>query len=192
MKKISFSLIALAALAASNIAAAQVATPFYAGLQVGTSRSNLDCTGATDCKKNDTGIKVYGGYKFTPEWAAELSYTDFGKIRGTDSGITAEWKTSSVGLGVAYHATFTPEWSGLARFGVASNEAKVSASSGGLSGSDSQRKTKPYLGLGVGYALTKQATLTGNWDWTESEVSGGGETAKLKHNLFSVGVAFSF
>ena len=68
----------------------------------------------------------------------------------------------------------------------------VSAAAGGLSGSDSQRKTKPYLGLGVGYALTKQVSLTGNWDWTESEFSAGGETAKIKYNLFSVGANYAF
>lgn len=191
MNRIAFSLIALIAAAGSNFVDAQE-VPFYVGLQVGTARTNVDCTGVTDCKKHDTGAKVYGGYKFTPEWAAELAYTDFGKVSGSNAGLTGSWKVNSVGLGLAYHAAFSNEWSGVARFGVASNETKVTASVGSLSASESQRKTKPYLGLGVGYALTNQATLTGNWDWTESEFSAGGETDKVKHNLFSVGVAFSF
>ncbi len=187
MKKISFSLIALAALAASNIAAAQVATPFYAGLQVGTSRTNADCSGISDCKKNDTGIKVYGGYKFAPEWAAELSYADLGKVKASIPGASAEYKATSLGLGVAYHAAFNSDWSGVARFGIASNEIKFTGT-GAAAGSESERKTEPYLGLGVGYALTKQVSLTGNWDWTQGKIQG--ET--YKNNLFSVGVAFSF
>jgi OmpA-OmpF porin, OOP family len=184
MKKISLSLIALVALAVSNFAAAQQSQA-YVGLQVGTSRANLDCSGFSTCDKTDTAYKVYGGYKLTPQWAIELGYTDFGKIKLSDPVESGDVKTNSLGVGAAFLMPFNNDWSGTLRFGIASDETKVS---GSLSGSDSERKTKPYVGLGVGYALNKQITVTGNWDWTEGEFRGD----KAKYNTYSVGVNFAF
>lgn len=191
MKKICLSLIALAAAAFANVASAQ--SQGYVGLQVGTSRSDIDCSGTTSCDKNDTGFKVFGGYKLTPEWAIELGYSDLGKTKFSTGAVTGSVATTSLGLGVAYHLAFGNDWTGVARLGVASNQVKLSGTVNGLgSASDSKRKAEPYLGLGVGYALTKQVSLTGNWDWTQGEYSNAGGSIKPKYNVFSLGVNFAF
>src|SRR5262249_55488976 len=123
------------------------------------------------------------GYLLTPEWALELGYTDAGKYKLGNQDI----KATSFGFGGAYHAAFNTDWSGVARFGIARNKAKLSGAVGGLS-AGSTSKTKAYLGLGAGYALTKELTLTGTWDWTEAELQG----TKVKMNIFSIGVSYAF
>src|ERR1700747_2842461 len=78
----------------------------YVGGNIGSSHANRGCDAAaaagtlTRCDKNDFAWKLYGGYQLpgTP-WAAELTYFDLGKFKGSGSGTSAEAKDSYWGLG---------------------------------------------------------------------------------------------
>ena len=189
MNRLFISSVALAAVGLCGAVSAQV----YVGIQVGTSRADIDCSGTTSCDKSDTSFKLLGGYKLTPEWGLEVGYTDLGEISGSavvpGVGLTnLKIEGTSLGFGAAYHIPFSADWNGVARFGIARNKADLTVVAGSQSGSESQSKTKPYLGFGVGYALSKELSLTGVWDWTELEFEG----EKAKTNSFSIGLNWAF
>jgi OmpA-OmpF porin, OOP family len=181
-------LTALAVLAFSATASAQI----YGSVSAGVSKQDVDCTGVASCDDKGTAFKVLGGYKFMPNLAAELGYFDYGKVRGADSGASLEAKTNAIGAGVAYHMAFSPSWSGVARLGAARVKTKLTATLGGLSGSDSDTNTALYGGLGVGYRVSPTVTIDGAWDFTKSKYDKNGVDESWSVNAFSVGVTFGF
>lgn len=188
MKKTMFSILALSALALSSAASAQG----YVGLGIGATHFNADCTGTTSCDKTGTGFKLFGGYKYNPSIAGEIVYFDFGKAKATipdvSGPVNGEIKTSAFGLGAAFMGPFSPEWSGVARLGIARVKTKVTASLGSLSASDSENTTQAYFGLGVGYALSKNATVDLSADFSKAKFSG--ESANVR--MFGIGFTYGF
>jgi OmpA-OmpF porin, OOP family len=187
MRKTALS-IAAAALMLSSGAFAQV----YIGAGFGSATVDVDCAGTTTCDTSSTGWKAFGGYKFGPNWGAEVNYFDFGKAKATlDTGegiLSGEVKATGVGVGVAMFGQFSPSWSGVARVGIASTEAKVSGSVGGFSASDSETSTNAYFGLGLGYLISKNLSIDGAMDF--SRVKYSGESANVR--LLSIGLTLSF
>src|SRR5256885_17262477 len=81
------ALIAITALSAAAFAApamAQMRAPSlssaYIGGSLGQSKFKVDCGG---CDTKDTAFRLFGGYQFNRNIAAELGYTDLGKLGGT-------------------------------------------------------------------------------------------------------------
>ena len=187
MKKIILS--AFIAMAASAGAHAE---GIYVGVAAGGTHFDVDCSGTSSCDKSDTGFKLFGGYKLTENVAVEAHYADYGKagFGGVVNGVnaTGDAKLSGFGLGVALLGDFATDWNGVVRAGVARNKLKVDVSVPGFSASDSENKTKAYVGAGVGYKLTKEVSRNAAIDYTEGEY--GGETAKV--TLFTIGVGYSF
>ena len=183
MKKILLT--ALIAMAGSVGAHAE---GIYVGVAAGGTNLDLDCNGAPSCDKSDTGFKLFGGYKLTENVAVEAHYADYGKAKLSGGGVSADVKLSGFGLGVAYLGDFAPDWNGVVRAGVARNKVKLDASSGVVSLSDSESKTKGYIGAGVGYKLTKEVALTAAIDYTQAEFDGD----KVKATLYTIGVNYSF
>lgn len=188
MKRTALSL-AAAALMLSSAAFAQG----YVGIAGGPTKGNFDCAGTITCDTTSTGYKLFGGFKFSPNWGAEVGYFDFGKGKATIADETAgviplEIKGTGFGAGVAFFGQFAPDWSGVARLGIASTKAKGSAVIGTASGSVSESSTNPYYGFGVSYALSKAVTVDGAVDF--SRVKFGGESANVR--LMSIGLTFGF
>lgn len=187
-------LIGLAAMALAAGASAQV----YGGAAIGSARINLDCAGATTCDKTDTGWKLFGGYHFNPNWAAEIAYFDFGtgKASATDTElgtITGEVENTGFGVGVALRQDLAPNWNFVGRFGLASIKTKISGAVTGLgSGSDSDRNVQPYAGLGVGYKLSKSTSLDLAWDFSRGKYNKNGVETKGNVNLISLGLTAGF
>jgi OmpA-OmpF porin, OOP family len=188
MRKTALSVAALALMLSSGAFAQG-----YVGIGGGPTKANIDCSGTLTCDTTSTGFKLFGGYKFSPNWGAEVNYFDFGKAKFTvsDGGsgiIPLDLKGTGFGAGVAFFGQFAPDWSGVARLGVASTKAKGSAVVSGVSGSVSESSTNPYFGLGVSYALSKAVTLDGAIDF--SKLKFAGESANVR--MLSIGVTFGF
>src|SRR5213595_1816908 len=120
MKKIVLALAAITAMFAGSAFAAEG----YVGGAIGQGNTNFDCSGTTSCSHNGTGFKFFGGYKFTPNLAGEVTYFDFGKATAAAPGATLDLKSSAIGIGAAFSGNFAPQWSGVARLGVASVRMK--------------------------------------------------------------------
>jgi len=184
MKRTALS-IAAAALMLSSAAFAQG----YLGIGAGPTKGNYDCAGTITCDTTSTGYKLFGGYKFSPNWGAEVNYFDFGKGKATfTGGVDGEIKATGFGAGVALFGQFAPDWSGVARLGLASTKAKGSVATGTVAAAVSESSTNPYFGLGVSYALSKAVTLDGAVDF--SRVKFVGDSANVR--MLSIGVTFGF
>ena len=183
MKKIILAIAAVAALSANTA----FAEGYYVGGSVGQSHVNIDCSGATDCTDNSTGYKLFGGYKFAPNIAGELSYFDFGKVHATVAPDTVSLKSTGFGLGVAFLGDFAPQWKGVGRLGIASTSTKATVS-GSVNGSDTDRSTNAYVGLGVGYEIQKGLTIDGTLDFTRLKYAS--QSANVR--VLSVGLTYAF
>lgn len=185
MKKLVLALASTAALLASPAVWAQA----YVGLGIGSADIDANCTGAASCDTSNAGGKLFGGFKFAPNLAAELSYFDYGKAKASGPGAASgEIKATGWGAGVTYVGEFAPQWLGVARLGVARNKADVSGTVGSFTSADSKTSTQPYGGLGVGYAVSKNLSVDVALD--VSRVKYANEKANVR--LLSVGLTYGF
>lgn len=99
------------------------------------------------------GLKLYGGWQFTPNFALEGGYFNLGRSRDAGGG-------SARGQGLYVDAVgrweVTPGWSLLGSAGLAQARLKTPA------GSDSSPGLK--LGLGVQYELSRTTSLRLGYD----------------------------
>jgi hypothetical protein len=186
MKK--HALAALVTLALSTAASAQV----YGVVSAGVSKHDVDCSGTTTCDDSGTAYKILGGYKFMPNIAGEVGYMSFGKSKATVGAASLDVEVSGFGAGVAFHGDFSPTWTGVARLGLSQVKTKLSASLQGVSASDSDDNANLYGGLGIGYRVTKNATVDAAWDFTRGKYERNGLNESGSVNAFSLGMTFGF
>lgn len=182
--------IVLAAVLASTMSAASAQV--YLGGSLGQSHANFDCADTVSCDKSDVGYKLTLGYKLNPVVALEASYVDFGKANAVvpDSGLLVNVDVKSSGLlfAAAFRHQATPVLGLVGRLGLSSLETKATASVLGASASRTYSSTKPYVGLGIEYALNKQVSLTAGADFTRVEVDGESSAVRL----LGVGLRYDF
>jgi OmpA-OmpF porin, OOP family len=170
MKFFTSILVAAAMACTAGAACAQT----YVGITGGMNRLSIDdCTGC-----NKFGVKLYGGYKFTPNVALEGAYTDFGSFKFGDN---ASARLTALSIGGAFFYEMAPQVNLIGRIGLASGKVKAS----GLGASESENKISPYLGAGVGYALTPELSLNGSIDLHRFKYNSNA-------NVFSFGVGVSY
>jgi OmpA-OmpF porin, OOP family len=179
-------LLAVAALALSGAASAQV----YGVVSAGVSKLDTDCAGANPCDRSGNAFKILGGYKFNPNVAAEFGYFNFGKARFGVPGAIGTFTSTAFGGGVAFHQDFASNWNFVGRLGVAQVKAKLDVDAPGVGniGSASDNNTQLYLGLGVGYKVTKSTSIDLSWDTTKAKFEGGSDNV----HAFNLGVTFGF
>jgi OOP family OmpA-OmpF porin len=136
---------AAAAFVGSALAQSQTQeTGAYAGLSIGQAKSKDACSGAgvtgatgisTSCDDKDTAWKIFGGYQFMRYLAAEVAYTDLGKVKASASapGVSASaevksnaWELVAVGSYPIGTSGFAP----YAKAGFYRGESKLSTSVG--------------------------------------------------------------
>lgn len=197
------------------LASAGASAQGYVGGGIGYSRFDVDCTDIPSCDKSSVGGKLYGGWNFAKDWAAELSYFDWGKATGRESldlvgrvrelplatasgTLSMKLRGTGFGLGIAYF--FAPagsDWSGVLRAGVAQNKGKLTATADYGDGSsdsmtESKRSTQPYLGFGFGFKLSPTLTLTGEADFSRIKYRFDGLEDRADTQMFSIGVRYAF
>lgn len=178
--------------AAVFAAAAAASAQGYVAVSAGQGRIDTDCGGASTCDKTGSSFKLLGGWTFMPNVSAEVGYFDFGKARFADAIDSLSVKTTAIGGGVAYHVDIAPQWNFVGRLGLAQVKTKLDATSGGLSGSDSDNNAQLYGGLGLGYKLNKTTSLDLAWETTRTKYSSGGVSASDNVHSISLGVTFGF
>ena len=179
MKK-ALSLLTLAALFASTSALAQV----YVGGTLGLTQQGPNCSGWSSCDKSDTGLKLYGGYKLSKEWALEAAYTDFGSVSLRSGPVSGSYSATALSAGGAFFLPLVPKLTGIARFGLALVDGDYSAPFNG----SSESSIEPYVGLGVAYSLNPQLSVTGSFDYMNADYPRGSGSA----SLFGIGLSYAF
>ncbi|MFN2645154.1 MAG: outer membrane beta-barrel protein [Burkholderiales bacterium] len=184
--KATIAILGLAAATLAVPAAAQMRSPSlssaYIGGSIGQSKFKADC-GPLDCDKEDTSFRLFGGYQFTPNIAAELGYASLGKLKvnGIDGDIEATaWDLSAVGM-----FPIVDKLSILGRLGVARVEGKAS----GAFGSESDTKNGVTFGLGAQYDFTRNLGLRAEWQRYKVDAGSAGD-ADLDN--LNIGVLWRF
>jgi OOP family OmpA-OmpF porin len=167
---------AAALVAGSAASLPAMAEGLYIGGSVGKPHWSADSVGGVSGDSSGTGLKLYGGWQFTPNFALEGSVFNLGKLKGP----LGDAKADGVALDAVGLLPITPQWTALARLGVASVKTKALG--------DSDRSTIPKFGLGVQYNLTKTTALRGDWEHYRIDAF----DSKSNVNMYSVGVNVSF
>ena len=106
MKKPLIAILALTSAAFALPAAAQMRSPAlssaYVGASIGQSEFKFDCEAGESCDTKDTAWRIFGGYQFSRNFAAEIGYHDFGEAKFTGPGFDEKVEGSAwelVGIG---------------------------------------------------------------------------------------------
>lgn len=187
MKKKLFA--ALMGVALLSSAAAHAESSY---VTVGAGRSEYRADGESE---NKTAISLAFGQSLGENWGYELGYINFGSLSGVETDdnetISAKLRVQSVYAAAVGTLPFSESFSLFAKAGLAVNYAKASATyadgSVTASGSESETKVGPMLGLGLAYSFTKEVAATVEYRYFHDVVDGG-----LKASALTAGIRYSF
>ena len=193
-------LLAASALAFSPLSQAQMTGQWYAGVGVGQSKAKDACTdaasvGITSCDDSDTAARIFGGYKFNKNFAAEVGYADLGK--GKASGVvlslpaSAEWKATAWDFVAVGILPINQQFSILGKLGITSWSVDLNVNASGLSGSESASGTDTTYGVGVQYDFSNQFGLRAEWQ-QYSSLGDDNTTGKSDVDVMSVSALIRF
>jgi OOP family OmpA-OmpF porin len=188
----TLSLAAATAFASSALAQATQETGAYAGLSLGQSKAKDGCSGVTgtgvSCDDTDTAWKVFGGYQFMRYLGAELAYTDFGKVKASAPGVSAEIKANAWELvAVGSYPIGTSGFAPYVKAGFYRGEAKLS-SNVGISAKETNNDWT--AGIGVRYDIMRNFAVRAEWQRYNSV--GGGDVGKSDTDVLSIGALYKF
>lgn len=179
-------------------AAAGASAQAYVSGAVGVGRTNVECKPGVSCDKTGTAFKLVGGYGFGNNLSAELGYLSFGKASASASAtatapaVSLDIKSAGIALGLAYRIPASQAVDFTMRGGIINMKTKLTGRWGNLSGSDSDTNVAPYVGVGVGYALTPAIKLDASLDLSRSKYNKNGESESGNVQAFTVGATFAF
>jgi len=183
MKKQLFAAVVGAALAFPLFAQAE---GYYIGGNVGRSELKASNEFGSD-KAHKTGYQFLAGYEFTPNFAAEAGYIDFGKTNFTDYETPVSLKTSAFYVAGTGTLPLNAQFSLFAKAGVTRNRSKLSVEG---AGNESFNKTAALFGIGAAYHFDKNLSVV-------AEYQNFGKTlkvddVKVKADLLSIGLRYKF
>lgn len=163
---------------------------FYGAASIAiTEVPGYECQGAVICQHNKAGGKVFGGWRFTPNLAAEVGYYYMGRFQSTKDGKIAATAVSSRSLrnrGLSVGIDWSGELLGVLtqhiRFGLAHVTTDGTVSYGnGTTKTIHEGDTKPYVGLGLSYQFNDYVRFYQSYDYLRNK---NGE----HFHLFSMGL----
>ena len=190
----------LAATLASGAAVAQVGP--YVGASVGQSNyGSTNCVGT--CDKTDIGMKLFGGYMFTPYIGVEGHYGAYGNTKVNTTGlagttpvsVNGEVKASSLnGYVVGQFPIDNFRLFGKAGFAYTNSKTTFNVPPQtvlpvGFSGSDTTSSTQFAFGLGATYMFNKNLGVRAEWENMKYEFGNSGAQTLT---FLSIGVQYHF
>jgi opacity protein-like surface antigen len=183
----------LLGLFAGALFSAAAYSQLYVGGSLGSANLKDFCTERpVDCDKNGTAWRAFVGYGFTPNFAIEGAFIDFGRTNATDAG-AAKINSQNRGgelLGVfAYRAN---KASIFAKAGGYYAATKLTVESGGGSWSRTSQSSGGFTyGLGAQYELTSHIGVRA--DWQRYAKVGGSDTGGASDvDAFLIGAVWTF
>ena len=156
----------------------------YIGAGAGITTSDLwnDISGpGVNCDDEDTGLKIFGGYKFTPNLAVEGAWIDLGEVSASGFGGTATAEADGFQIAAVGMFPINPQWSLFGKVGAFMWDASVTTNSG-FSASDDG--TDIMFGFGGMWNFAPQFGLRAEWerfDVDDEDI-----------DFLSIGVQFNF
>ena len=192
-------------------------SPWYIGGSIGQSRVKLDTGGLSSdlaaagmantgfsANETDTGFKLFGGYRFHPNFAVEGGYAELGKFSASGTVTTFNFVpivplptkvTIEVGQGlhlaVVGNVPLANQFSVFGRLGAYNLRTEMKVTVAGISSSESARNTGVLLGLGAGYDFTGNVGMRVEWE-KFNKVGDKDKTGQGDVGLLSVGLVYRF
>lgn len=193
MKKASALTAGAALLCAATLAQAQAQDGLYIGASAGMSdidqsiAETLISSGSVDGK--DSGTKIYGGYRFGPNFALELAFVDLGKASysGDFFGApVANGKVKVSGFNTSAVALWPVNTSFelFAKAGAFAWEAKASDMTGGAPFAAKWDDVGLSLGFGANYHFSKNVAARLEWEHFDLDPD--------KASMLSAGILLKF
>jgi len=139
----------------------------YIGVGVGEATinvcSDLQASGATTCDENDTGFKLFGGWRLNENLAIEGSYSDHGEVDASAPGFRVTAGATALAISVKGAWELANSFSVFGRLGYARWDTDVSITN--LGSADDNGYDSTY-GLGLEYSLTETLGVRGEWERT--------------------------
>ncbi len=204
MKKISLILCATAVAMSSPVFADQ--TGWFVGMSLGKSGptfNNAPIDALPTKEERDGGYKLWGGYRFTRNFGAEIGYLDTGKAFSSGSAggcapplacpaslYTQQSKARAVQLVGTGALLVTGKFNAFGKLGAVYADTESNCLVGNFSCSVSSRNTDLTYGLGVTYDMAKNLSIRSEWErlrfgdklrFGDSEV-----------NFFTIGAGYRF
>jgi hypothetical protein len=163
---------------------------FYGAANISVvEAAGYECQGASVCEHAKVGGKVFGGWRFTPNLAAEVTYYYLGRFQATPDGKVAatsvasrEFKNKALGVGIDWSGELLGVLTQHIRFGVAHVTTNGSVALGnGTVNEVHEGDTKPYVGLGLSYQFNNHLRFYQSYDYLRNK---GGE----HFHMFSMGL----
>lgn len=187
-------LLPLCLLATATLAPlAASAEDFYAGVSAahgGTLTFTNPVNGKSAHSNAGTALKLYGGYALTDNLAIEGAYVQYGSTTFDKAALglaqAPTFKMRNLYLAGRYTYHVSDDWSLFAKAGLANSRFTASDGAGER---DSVSSTRPLLGVGVAYNVSKAVALT-------LEIEHIGATRKpglnVKQDALQLGVKVGF
>jgi OOP family OmpA-OmpF porin len=141
---------------------------------------DLSGLGVTSCDDEDTGFKIFGGYKFNPNFAVEGLWADLGEVSATGPGGSASMEVDGFGAAAVGVIPLNEKFSIFGKVGAFMWDA---SGGGGAAGSDDDG-TDIMFGAGVGWNFTPKFGLRAEWERFDID----GDDV----DFLSVGLQFNF
>lgn len=192
---ISALILALPTLAATSALAAGAASnsPFYVGGGMGVSNFKTDCPSGASCSNPAVNFKLLTGYQFSPNFAIEGGYANYGTIKAHygNGKATARLHTFTLaGLGMI---PLTNEAQAFAKLGMHFSRGKGTWDYPGIAYDDSASYRKNGLLLGVGLQYDLASNVTGRFEYERLHYGANPLSLDKTHlNVFSVSLLYKF
>jgi OmpA-OmpF porin, OOP family len=141
----------LAGAVVAMFVAAPVFAQGYVGLGVGSSSAaGFDFGNVAGGNTSKGMVKIFGGFQFTPNWGAEVQYSDLGNRNITQAGVNVgSYKANQFSIAGTGTLPLNSGFSLLGKLGVSANKANGSNAVVG-----SGNATSLMIGVGAAYNIT--------------------------------------
>jgi OOP family OmpA-OmpF porin len=149
----------------------------YVGGGIGQSKfkGELSCDGVSgpgvSCDDKDTAFKIFAGYQINRNFAAELTYQDFGKVSASAAPFSVEIKSHAFDLSALGMLPFAGQFAGYGRLGVYAAKSEGTTNIPGVSNA-SESNTGLVYGLGLQWDPMPKLGVRVEWQ-VYNDVGGG-------------------
>lgn len=194
-KKIALGVVALG-LSAAAISANAATSGVYVGGQLGYGNVH-QADHVSGVKDNHLAGRVFAGYQFNQNLAAELGWSHFSEVTAKDHGYYADYdysarlNTNVVDAAAKGIVPVADNVSLYGKLGAAYVMESVHAHYGPFSASASEKKLLPEAGVGVSYAFTDN--VSADVSYTRIQKVGDKNKSDINSIDFAgVGVSYTF
>ena len=187
MKKI----LTACAIAAAALVAAPVFAQGYVGFGLGSSKSTGFDNGTISGGNTNKGLaKIYGGYQLTPNWGAELQYSNLGKRDFTNAGVAAgSFSTSQYSIAGTGTLPLSSGFSLLGKLGVSANRINGSLPAGTVNNTSN---TSALIGIGAAYSITPALSVRVEYEDFGKVTTVAANGSNVRANGYSISLKYGF